>query len=63
MMSTREHAISVRKILGFTTVEIGARFNMSPSAVDAMFCRAKQQVGDRLRSGMKRDSKRRRANG
>ncbi len=54
MMSTREHAISVRKLLGFTTVEIGARFNMSPSAVDTMFCRAKQRVADRIRTAARR---------
>lgn len=54
MMSTREHAISVRKLLGFTTVEIGTSFRMSPSAVDTMFCRAKQRVADKIRAAVRR---------
>lgn len=63
LMSPRAHQIAIRKLLGHSSEEVGAEFGMSPSAVDAMFCRAKQQVGDRLRTGMTSGSKRRRGNG
>lgn len=52
LMAPRAHQITVRKLLGFSSEEIGAEFGMSPSAVDAMYCRAKQRVSERVRASL-----------
>jgi len=53
LMSPRARRITVRKLLGFSSEEIGSELGMSASAVDAMFCRAKMRVGEQVRASLK----------
>lgn len=53
LMSPRARRITLRKLMGFSSEEIGTELGMSASAVDAMFCRAKLRVGEQMRASLK----------